>query len=130
MAAASNLPWQNTLMLREIISPSEEIAARLQQYIRPDFEQLAELLARLLGSELDSQLMRQNFATQILARCMFLRTGKSIRLMLGLNSEANEDPEAYADEVCNSILAQIESLRASNTKSSSTDTSVSNPTAQ
>jgi TetR/AcrR family transcriptional regulator, regulator of cefoperazone and chloramphenicol sensitivity len=112
MAAASNLPWQNTLMLREIIAPSEQVAEKLQQYIKPDFERLDEVLSCNIGSKVDTPEIRRAFATQIFARCMFFRTGKNIRRMLALDTTTNEDPQRYADELCDSILAQIQTLRA------------------
>ncbi len=111
IAAKSNLSWQNTLMLREVLAPSEAIDEMLQSYFRPDFQLLYQLLGRLLGPELDSPSLRRQLATQILARGMFLRTGKHLRTMLEISSEENEDPEKYADELYESILMQVESMR-------------------
>ncbi|MEZ6137466.1 MAG: CerR family C-terminal domain-containing protein [Pirellulaceae bacterium] len=110
MAASTNLPWQNTLMLRELISPSEHIAEKMKQYIAPDFERLQELVARVIGAETDSPELRRSLVTQIFARCMFFKTGASVRAMLGLDTPGNEDPQLYADEICDSILAQIRAV--------------------
>lgn len=111
MSSPTNLPWQNTLMLREIIDPSDQVAEKLQDYIKPDFDRLRELLSRNIGRELDTLELRHSLATQILARCMFFRTGKNVRSILALDTAVNEDPRAYADEVCDSILLQIKMLR-------------------
>ncbi len=111
MAASSNVSWHNTLMLREVISPSEGVAEILKKPFRRDIGLLSELVARLLGSELDSEDLRHALVTQIVARCMFLRTGKSFRSMVEINQPENDDPSKYADVICNSILMQIDSLR-------------------
>ncbi len=97
-------------MLREMLSPSEQVAERLQAYIQPDFNRLVGLLSRVIDNRHDDPQLRISLATQILARCMFLRTGRSVRAMLGLNTDCNEDPLLYADSVCDSILAQIQAL--------------------
>lgn len=108
MVSASDMPWQNTLMLREIIEPSEAVAEKLQAYIQPDFQRLVSLLSKLLDSRSGNEELRDALATQILARCMFLRTGRGVRKILGLDTNTNEDPERYADALCDSILAQID----------------------
>lgn len=111
VGSEANLPWQNTLVLREIITPSEQVSERLGEYFRPDFQRLDRLLGEVLGRELDSPALRRSLATQILARTMFLRTGKNLRSMLGLDTDENEVPERVADEICDSILNQIQALR-------------------
>ncbi len=113
VGSEANLPWQNTLVLREIITPSEQVSQRLGEYFRPDFQRLDRLLGEVLGKELDSLALRRSLATQILARTMFLRTGKNLRAMLGLDTDENEVPERMADEICDSILNQIQALRPS-----------------
>ncbi len=104
-------PWQNTLMLREIIAPSEQVAERLGEYFKADFQRLDRLLGEVLGEVLNSPALRRSLATQIIARSMFLRTGKSLRAILGLDTPENEIPEHVADEICDSILNQISALR-------------------
>lgn len=113
VGSEANLPWQNTLVLREIITPSEQVSERLGEYFRPDFQRLDRLLGDVLGRELDSPALRRSLATQILARTMFLRTGKNLRAMLGLDTDENEVPERVADEISESILNQIQALRSS-----------------
>lgn len=112
MCSRANLPWQNTLMLREVLSPTEGVSESLQAFFRADFEKLAKLMSRLLGTELDEQSLRDSLLTQVLARCMFLRVGKSIRGLVGLDLPENEDPEQYADTICESLLMQINTLRS------------------
>ncbi len=111
IAGQSNMTWQNTLMLREVLDPSPDIAQMLATYFQADFELLDQHLGKLLGDELDSVDMRRQLATQILSRCMFLRTGKQLRQMLSISGESNESPKLYADEICDSMLLQIEALR-------------------
>ncbi len=113
IAGQTNLSWYNTLMMREVISPSPQVAAMLSTHFRRDFELLDHHLGKLLGTKLDCADTRRQLSLQILARCMFLRTGKQLRQMLDIHSEASELPESYADEVCDSILLQIRALAAS-----------------
>jgi TetR/AcrR family transcriptional regulator, regulator of cefoperazone and chloramphenicol sensitivity len=112
VGSEANLPWQNTLVLREILTPSAQVFERLAEYFQPDFQRLDRLLGEVLGRDLDSPELRRSLATQILARIMFLRTGKNLRAMLGLNTPQNEVPEQVAAEICDSILHQIQALRA------------------
>lgn len=111
IGSTANLPWQNTLMLREMLTPTPEVSSRMQGYIQADMEKLGRLLSQIIGPELDNGPLRHSLLTQILARCMFLRVGKTMRGMVGLDFEANEDPEQYADGICESILLQINALR-------------------
>ncbi len=111
IAGQANLSWHNTLMMREVLAPSPEIAKMLANNFRPDFELLDQLLGKLLGAKLDSDVNRRMLATQILARCMFLRTGKQLRQMLQINCEVSESPELYADSICDSILLQVRAMQ-------------------
>ncbi len=111
MTAKSNLSWHNTLMMKEVISPSTGVAEILAPTFQHDFATLSQLIGKLLGSALDSDAMRSSFTTQIVARSMFLRTGKNLRSIVGIDSSINEDPQQYADHVCDSILTQIDNLR-------------------
>lgn len=111
IAGHSNATWHNALMLREVLNPAPQIAELLATYFQSDLDLLEEQLGKLLGEELDSPPMRRQFVVQILARCMFLRTGKQLREMLSLSTPASELPERYADEICDSILMQIDAAR-------------------
>lgn len=112
MAAKANLSWHNTLMLREVIAPSEGVAEMLSASFGRDFKSLEDVLSFLLGPEYDSESVRRDLAMQIVARCMFLRTGVNLRSILALNSESHEDPDQYADLICNSVLLQINALKS------------------
>lgn len=107
----SDLPWQNTLMMREILAPTEHVAERLAEYIKPDFQRLDRLLSEVIGRKRNCDELRRSLATQILARTMFLRTGKNLRAILGLDFPANEDPELVADAICDSIIQQIQAIQ-------------------
>lgn len=111
IAGQANLSWQNTLMLREVLTPSEGMSELLFDPFRRDFDKLQQVLGALLGESLNNASLRENLITQILARCMFLRTGKHLRTVFGIDHGANEDPDAYADVVCDSILLQLNALR-------------------
>ncbi len=107
---AVELALAKHINVREMISPSEQVAEKLQAYIKPDFDRLVCLLSRVIDERVDSPALRLSLATQILARCMFHRTGKSIRMMLGLDTDINEDPLNYADSLCDSILVPDQRL--------------------
>lgn len=111
IAGQSNATWHNALMLREVLAPAPEIAELLSSCFQPDMQLLEQHLGRLLGDDLNSLATRRQLILQILARCMFLRTGKQLRWMLSLSNAENESPERFADEICDSILLQIDALR-------------------
>jgi TetR/AcrR family transcriptional regulator, regulator of cefoperazone and chloramphenicol sensitivity len=107
-----SLSWQNTLMLREILSPTPGVEAMLQVHFRPGFEMLTSLLGELLGS-FNSLENREQLAWQIIARCMFLRTGRHLHALLSQCGERESDSTAVAAEICSSIFVYIRSLSAS-----------------
>lgn len=107
----SSLTWQNQLMLREVLTPSEGVLEMLQRPFRQDFEKLDRLFDKLLGDELGEPAIREELLTQILSRCMFLKTGRNLRKMFGIDSNTNENAHVYADTICDSILLQINALR-------------------
>lgn len=109
----SSLAWQNTLMMREVLSPASGVMEMLKKPFAKDFMMLEQLVAKLLGEELNATEIREELLTQILSRCMFLKTGKNLRKMLSLDSNSNEDPQIYANRLCDSILLQIQALKAS-----------------
>ncbi|MFN3189064.1 MAG: CerR family C-terminal domain-containing protein [Aureliella sp.] len=117
MAAKSNVSWHNTLMLREVVSPSEGVAEFLSEAFRRDFAILLEIIGKLLGPEADSEARRQEFAVQILARCMFLRTGQNLLKILSIDQEMSSNPEQYADIVCDSMLHQFAFLAGQSSNS-------------
>ena len=111
VSTGSDMTWQSTLMLREILAPSPGVLELLESRFQPDFAKLNFLVATLLGEQLDSLELRESLVTQVLARSMFLRTGKNLRKMFRIDSKTNEQPQLYADSICDSILFQIDALR-------------------
>ena len=108
---ARHLSWQNTLMLREILSPTPGVEEMLQTHFRPGFQLLTQVIGEILG-EANSLELREQFAWQVVARCMFLRTGRHLRSMLSdipLQESAEKENAVteYAAEICQSVLTQI-----------------------
>ncbi len=103
---ARHMSWQNTLMLREILSPTPGVEEMLRTHFRPGFNLLTQVIGEVLG-EVDSVELREQFAWQVIARCMFLRTGRHLRAMLSdMTLKEGTDAE-YATEICQSVLAQM-----------------------
>lgn len=113
LVAHSSESWHNTLMLREVINPSEGVRDILFEPFRRDFEILHQILIELFENVPNSEALITEFATQTLARCMFLKTGKNLRNILQLDSETNESPQDYADNISQSIVSQINQVRRS-----------------
>ncbi|GIX00507.1 MAG: hypothetical protein KatS3mg111_3839 [Pirellulaceae bacterium] len=111
VSAESSVSWHSTLMLREVLQPSEGVAELLEEPFREDFHSLLHILDQLLPHGAYRDQWRLDMATQIVARCMFLRTGAGLRKIVGLNTPANEDPQQYADRICDTLLWQINYLR-------------------
>ncbi|MCA9190753.1 MAG: TetR/AcrR family transcriptional regulator [Planctomycetales bacterium] len=100
-------PWQSQLMLRVVINPNDIGAEVFAGSFRSDYHLLETLIGKLLRNTYDSPKTRQSLALQIVARCMFLRTGQHLRELLGIDSQLWRAPEQYAREVCDSIRMQI-----------------------
>lgn len=113
LVAHSSESWHNTLMLREVINPSEGVRDIFFEPFRRDFEILRQILRELLEGMQNSDDLITEYATQTLARCMFLRTGKNLRSILQLDSQTNETPQDYADSISHSIVSQINQVRQS-----------------
>ena len=112
MVAKSNVSWHNTLMLREVMAPSEGVNDLLQGPFHQDFSVLQVAVKKLLKANSNGDELAESITTQILARCMFLRTGKNLRRMFQLDTPENEEPDRYADSIADSILLQIQTLNA------------------
>ena len=112
IAAKTIRSWHHTLMLREVLSPTDGVKQLLLEPFSRDFSQLTKLLRQLLGDDLAEPQVLQDLSTQVLARCMFLRTGSNLRSLFGLDTEANEDPSQYAVQIHESLLLQIDSYRS------------------
>ncbi|RMF41766.1 MAG: DUF1956 domain-containing protein [Planctomycetota bacterium] len=107
---APQASWHSDLMLREILSPSPGVAELLEIPFREDLRRLEEIVAGLLTPELNTSERRMELITQIIARCMFLRTGGGLRRIVGIDTPANEHPQTYADAICDSILQQLHGM--------------------
>lgn len=111
--------WQNTLMLREVLSPTPGVEEMLQAHFRPGFAMLTDLLGELLG-RFNSLALREQLAWQIVARCMFLRTGRHLHAWLTQCPEPILDSEKIAAEISSSILIHIHSLSSSSSSNCET----------
>ena len=111
LVAKSSESWHNTLMLREVINPSKGVRDILTTPFRRDFHNLRSIFEELFAGIESPEELIVDFATQTLARCMFLRTGKNLRSILHLDTESNEIPEHYADSISRSIIDQVNQTR-------------------
>lgn len=109
VAAEPEYSWQDTLALREIMNPTPEVEQEMGKAMKPDFESLNRLLSSMLGVH-DRLELRQTLAIQIMSQAMFFKTGRGMRRVFRLNTECLEDPQSYADLICDSILRQITAL--------------------
>lgn len=106
----ADLTWHNILLLREVIAPSPEVSELLREPFRNDFLELDNTLNILLA-DLSSQNLRRRLAKQILAQCMFMKTGGALCELVGLGFLDPQNTDPYADEILESILLQIEAMR-------------------
>jgi hypothetical protein len=96
-------------MLREVLSPTPGVEEMLRNHFRPGFELLSRVIGELLGRA-NSPNLREQIAWQIVARCMFLRTGRHLREMLSEAPQVEVTSAELASEICKSLLSQIEML--------------------
>jgi AcrR family transcriptional regulator len=73
--------WQARLMAREVLQPTRACHEMVEDYFRPNFEQLTEILAELLPEGTSEARLRQ-FGFSVVGQCFFYRFGGKIVGML------------------------------------------------
>jgi TetR/AcrR family transcriptional regulator, regulator of cefoperazone and chloramphenicol sensitivity len=81
MAGAPESNWQSRLMLREVLQPTEACRQMVEEYFRPDFRRLLEILDDLLPAD-TPQHVRQQVGFSLVGQCLFYRVARGVLAML------------------------------------------------
>jgi AcrR family transcriptional regulator len=81
MIGIEEAPWQSQLMMREILSPTKACEEMVEEFFRPEFNLLLDILDGLLPNE-TPQHTRQQVGFSIIGQCLFYRVAGNIVAML------------------------------------------------
>lgn len=101
-------PWQARLMLREILQPTSACQELVEDYFRPQFEVLQDILAEMLPAEVPP-LLRYQIGFSIVGQCVFYRVAADIVRMIVPADDYRDayHPEALAAHIARFSLAAI-----------------------
>jgi AcrR family transcriptional regulator len=103
--------WAPTLMMREMIEPTDALDEVVQSMIRPTFFGVAGLVAELLGRPAADPLVLRATAS-IMAQCVWYRHSAHIATRLFEGTGVQHDtPAVRADHIAAFSLAALASLR-------------------
>jgi AcrR family transcriptional regulator len=109
MIDASQSPWSQKLMLREIIQPTGACRELAQKYFKPHFERLNEIIKELLPENF-SEERRHKMAFSIVGQCLHYRVCPEIVSMLisGDERASTFTVDRLADHITEFSLGGIE----------------------
>jgi AcrR family transcriptional regulator len=108
MIGAGEAPWQTRLMMREIMQPTHACQELVQNYFRPQFEILLELLEELVPAE-TTQSKRHQLAFSVVGQCLYYRVAHEVVALLIDNKEreAHYDAHQLSDHITDLMLAAM-----------------------
>ena len=99
--------WHVKLMMREVMHPTAACAELVQDYIRPHFELLQQIVQELAPHELN-ECQRHLMAFSIIGQCIHFRIGRPIiSLLVGPDEFATYTPAQLADHITRFSLAAL-----------------------
>jgi TetR/AcrR family transcriptional regulator, regulator of cefoperazone and chloramphenicol sensitivity len=103
--------WQTRVMMREMVDPSPALDHLVEHSIRPQYLQLAGIVAELCDQSPDSALVR-DCTVSIVGQCLIHRHCKaSLSILLGCERSTPEDIDALATHIARFSLAALETIR-------------------
>lgn len=105
-------PWQSRLMMREILAPSTACQELVEEYFRPQFELLCEILRELAGEWIADTVPEhelQQIAFSVVGQCVHYRVGNAIvtRLIPADERAAHYQTRQLAEHVTRFTLAAL-----------------------
>ncbi len=106
MIAGDRAAWNTQLMFREVLQPTRACMEMVEQYIRPLFEQLMQIVRELFGPSVPEHQVRQ-IAFGIIGQCMHYRVAGEVVRMLTPEDEYQRhySPEQLAELITNTVLS-------------------------
>ncbi len=111
MLTSHKLGWPMQLMMRELIEPTGACQAMVEDFIRPQFATLLEIVGRLSGGRFADETLHR-IAFSIVGQCMFYHVSAPIVRLLVPETLADGalDVEKVADHVTRFSLGAIAAL--------------------
>jgi AcrR family transcriptional regulator len=108
MVGIERASWQSQLMMREMLRPTKACQAMVEEYLRPEFEVLLDILRELLPENTPRHdLYRAGFS--IIGQCLFYRVaGDVVRFLVPPDEFQDEyDVEQLTDHICRMTLGGL-----------------------
>ncbi len=107
MIGGKATPWEQQLMLREVLQPTSACRELVEQYFRPLQETLLAIVDQLLP-EGTNMAVRQRIAFSIIGQCLFYRIAGDVVDMIRGDDESDEfSIEQLASHITKFSLAAI-----------------------
>ncbi len=107
MIGGKATPWEQQLMLREVLHPTNACRELVEEYFRPQLELLLSILGELLPDDTPVHEQRR-MAFSIVGQCLFYRIAGDIVEMITANDDQNYfSINQLAEHISNFSLAAI-----------------------
>ncbi len=77
MIGGEETTWQSQLMIREILQPTKACVRMVEEYFRPEFQLLLEILDALLPADTPLHV-RQQIGFSVVGQCLFYRVARNV----------------------------------------------------
>jgi len=108
MLRARTAPWHARLMMREVLKPTQACRELAEEFFRPQFELLQEIVTELMPPETESHVLQQ-IAFSIVGQCLYYRVAGEIVEFL-IDDETRREHyqiENLADHITRMTLAAL-----------------------
>ena len=105
---APGLPWQQQLMMREMMQPTGAHRHMVETFIRPHLSLLMSILSELAPADLPTHRLHQ-LAFSVIGQCMFYKCNQHVLETLIPEPERKRHftPERLADHICDVMLSAL-----------------------
>lgn len=108
MLGSEHGTWPSRLMLREVLQPSQACREMVEDYFRPHFEYLLELLDELLPEQVPAYRRRQ-IGLGVIGQCLHYRVAHDVIRMMTPEEELEDHYEVdqLAFHITSTVLASL-----------------------
>ncbi|MDA1050191.1 MAG: CerR family C-terminal domain-containing protein [Planctomycetota bacterium] len=107
MIGGKATPWEQQLMLREVLHPTRACRELVEQYFRPQLELLLSIIDELLPDDTPAHQQRQ-VAFSIIGQCLFYRiAGDIVEMMAAKDDQNHFSIDQLAEHITGFSLAAI-----------------------
>jgi len=94
--------WETQLLMREVMHPTAACRTLVQDFFRPQFEMLQEILKEIVPSAVPTHRLHQ-LALSVVGQCIYYRIAKEVVPMIV--GEAEYQEHYHVDQLCEHITA-------------------------